>query len=60
MKPPRYKVGTVDMNDNVCQNSENVEEHYAFSITSSETKNSFANFTVGGLQVKLLVALERL
>lgn len=43
------------MNDDVCQNTENVEEHYAFSITSSGAKYSFAHVTVGGVQVKLLV-----
>lgn len=41
------------MNDDMCQNTENVEEHYAFSIItgSSETKDSFAYVTLGGVQV---------
>lgn len=43
------------MIDDVCQNTENVEEHYAFGITSSETKDKFVYVTVGGAQVQLLV-----
>lgn len=54
-KPSRYRVRTVDVNDDVCQNNENVEEQYAFSITSSGAKDSFAHVTVVGVQVKLLV-----
>lgn len=54
-KPSRYRVRTVDVNDDVCENTENVEEHYAFSITRSGAKDSFAHVTVGGVQVKLLV-----
>lgn len=32
-KPSRYGVRTVVVNDDMCQNTENVEDHYAFSIT---------------------------
>lgn len=54
-KPSRYRVPSVDVNDDVCQNTENVEEDYAFSITSSESKDSFAHVTVGGVTPELLV-----
>lgn len=54
-KLSRYIVRTVDVNDDVCQNTENVKEHYAFSITSSGAKDSFVHVTVGGVQVKSLV-----
>lgn len=54
-KPPKYRVRTVDVNNDVCQNTEKVDEHYAFSVTNRETKSGFAHITVGGEQVKLLV-----
>lgn len=40
-KPPDFRVRTVDMIDDVSENTENVEEYYALGITSIETIDSF-------------------
>ena len=54
-KPSRYRVRTVDVNDDVSHDTEDVQEHYAFSISSSGSKDSFVHVTAGGVQVNLLV-----
>lgn len=51
-KPSRYRVRSVD------DVSNNTEEHYAFSISSSRSKDSFVHVTAGGVQVNLLVDSE--
>lgn len=45
-KPPTYGMRTADIHDKVCQNNENAEQHYAFSISSNETKDNILNVPV--------------
>lgn len=40
-KPSRYRVRTVDVNEDVSHDTEDVQEHYTFSISSSGSKDSF-------------------
>lgn len=50
-----YRIRTADIHNKVYQNTENSEQHYAFSMTINETKYSFVNVPVGWVLVKLLV-----
>lgn len=49
-KPSKYRVRTVDVNDDMSHYTEDVEEHYAFSRSSSGSRDSFVYVTVGGVQ----------